>query len=109
MTTIDLSHEFMPLVLGGAKRTTVRKGNRQYPLGAGQLVSKRISVPIFIRGLRHCRFDELTEEDAWADGFDALMDLEAALRRFYPSIRDEDECTIVEFSLASRVGLSGSA
>ncbi len=98
MTTIRLSGEFLPAVLEGRKVSTIRRGRRMYPLGDAVLRAANREVMVRVERVRHSVLHNLTEEDALHDGFDNLEELLAALDRFYPELRPEDEVTIVEFA-----------
>ncbi len=74
--------EFLPAIRQGRKRQTIRlwpyrrmrPGQRSYIPGVG---------PIRIVAVEPIRLEELTEEDARADGFESLEQLHQALRRIY--------------------------
>jgi hypothetical protein len=97
MLVIPLSSEFIPAVLDGRKLSTIRLGRRPYPRGPCVLRAKNWELPIEIHNVRFSRLDELTQDDAHADGFTSLEELQKELRRFYPSVGPNDFVTIVEF------------
>lgn len=97
MVVIPLSSEFIPAVLDGRKLSTIRLGRRPYPRGPCVLRTKSRDLPIEIHNVRFSRLDELTQADAYADGFTSLEELHEELRRFYPSVGPNDYVTIVEF------------
>lgn len=97
MVVIPLANEFMRSVLDGKKVSTVRFGRRPYPTGKCVLRSGGQDVRVEIQRVRFCRFAELTETDALADGFSSVEELHRELRRFYPKVTPLDEVTIVEF------------
>jgi len=97
-SSIPLAEEFVEAVISRQKRTTIRAGRRNYALGPTQLTSAKHKVPVLIVGVRYKRFEDLTDADALADGFESIRNLNAVLRRFYPALKPSDVVTIVEFS-----------
>ena len=98
MIVIPISPEFVPQINSGSKVSTIRSGTRKYPLGPAELRSRLHRIPINIIAVRYKNFSELREDEASNDGFLSLADLLTALRRFYPSIKDDDAVTIIEFT-----------
>ena len=99
MNIIPLSDEFLPSVLDGSKISTICRGRRPYQLGEGLLRVSDQYIPVEIQNIRYSSFQDLSEEDAWQDGLRTLNELRSTLRRFYPQMRQDDDVTIVEFSL----------
>ena len=98
---IVLSKEYVPLVVSGRKRTTVREGKRNYRLGDAQIKADDETIAIKIIGIKYKKFGELTDEDAKSDGFEKLGELQAALKKFYPTITETNVTTIVRFDVAT--------
>lgn len=98
-TVIKLADKYCDDVLQGLKVSTIRKGHRQYRLGSGILRTPTVDIGIEIQRVTHCKYYDLTEEDAYRDGFASLHRLQEALRGFYPDIEFdyEGEITIVGF------------
>jgi hypothetical protein len=75
---------FLPAIRDGRKTQTVRlwkhrrmrAGQQSYIPGAGY---------IDVEAVDEVRIEELTEDDALADGFDSAEALRAALREIYPA------------------------
>jgi hypothetical protein len=95
---IPISSEFVPQITSGGKVSTIRSGTRNYPLGPAVLRSRLHRIPVSITSIRHKNLSELRENDASNDGFPSLAELLIALRKFYPSIGDDDAVTIIEFT-----------
>jgi hypothetical protein len=53
-----------------------------------------------IRGLRHQLFGELTDEDAWRDGFTDLEHMRRDLHEIYPDLSDDSWVTVYNILLA---------
>lgn len=96
--SIPLAEEFVDAIISRQKRTTIRAGRRNYALGPTQLTSAKGKIPVQIVGVRYKRFEDLTDADAVADGFESIHDLSSVLKRFYPALKPSDVVTIVEFS-----------
>lgn len=97
MTELRLAPEYIPSVRSGDKVTTIRAGRRSYPCGPADLVASNERIAIEIIATRIARYEDLTDEDALSDGFSSLVELQAALRRFYPNISGERPVTVVAF------------
>lgn len=97
MTVIPLASEYLPLVRGGRKRSTIRKGRRSIEHGPAEIVSGRERIQVTISAVRFKQLAELTEEDARRDGFGSVADLLVALRRFYPELNATSTMTIIDF------------
>ena len=90
--------EMLAAVREGRKRTTIRKGRKQFCPGLALLTSRRDSSLVRITGIEHKRFSQLTDDDAKADGSADATNLKALLRSIYPGIRANSVVTIVSFS-----------
>lgn len=97
MKEIRLSGELIPLVLSDRKTSTIRAGMRQYELGNALLVSGTREIPVWITGVRHCRVDELGEQDAYKEGYVDTEALLADVSRFYPDLGPDDIVTVIDF------------
>ena len=99
---IKLADDFFPAVANGGKRLTIRKGVRQYTLGAAKFEATggtHEPVQVFICELSCSFLVDVSDEDARADGFKNAGDLAGGLRRFYPDLKDTDMVTLVHFSV----------
>jgi hypothetical protein len=97
MTNLYIAREFLPSVREGRKTSTIRKGIRQLDLGPAVLTSGGESATVRITRVSHTSLALLTEDDAKRDGFKTLAELNAALKRFYPTIDSLAPVTIISF------------
>ena len=97
MTILPLSKEFFGLVRAGRKTSTIRRGLRRWEFGPAILKCGSTQVHVVITNIKHTEFGSLTESDARKDGFASLLELDAVLKHFYPSISNTDPVTIVSF------------
>lgn len=101
MERINFDAEFVPIILNGAKKTTIRRGIRSYPVG--KVVELTVdSKPFAMAKVKKVvvkRISELSDEDAVADGFSGKEELIKALKKIYGEINDSDFVTVVHFEL----------
>jgi len=103
MDRINFDPEFVPLIVAGNKRTTIRKGIKSYPVGkvveltaeSKQFAMARVKKVVVKR------VSELSEEDAKIDGFESKERLLKALRKIYGEINESEFVTIVHFEVIS--------
>jgi ABC-type lipoprotein export system ATPase subunit/GNAT superfamily N-acetyltransferase len=88
---------YLPALRSGAKQTTIRKGRHLVPSGPIILQVGREEFCVEATHTRHCRFEELTHEDALRDGFGDFGEFRAALLHHYPDLRARSLLTIVHF------------
>lgn len=88
---------YLPALRSGAKQTTIRRGRHVVPSGPLILQVGREEFCVEATHTRHCRFEELTHEDALCDGFGDLGELRAALLHHYPDLKARSPLTIVHF------------
>ncbi|MEM0215580.1 MAG: ASCH domain-containing protein [Archaeoglobaceae archaeon] len=104
MEKINFDSEFIPLILNGTKRTTIRKGIRSYPVG--KIVELTVNnEPVALAKVKKVvvkRTSELNDEDAKVDGFENKEELINTLKRIYGEINDSDFVTIVHFEVLKR-------
>lgn len=105
MKTLKLHPDFLPALLEGRKTTTVRSGWWNLSSGPCVILAGNQSVEVLVTDVRHCRYDELTPDDANRDGFATLDDLRSALNRFYPSLSDESAVSVIALQLLPRQGI----
>ena len=55
-----------------------------------------ISTDVIVTNVKHCKFDELTEEEAFKEGYESLEELKKTLKKIY-DISKDDNFTLVEF------------
>jgi len=92
--------EYIPLILEGVKRSTIRL-DRKYRVG------ETLYVTSVKKGKRYCkikildiyrkRLSELTDEDAHMDGFSSREELISALKKIYGDISDDTVLFIYRF------------
>jgi len=95
MTTLRLHPDFLSALIEGRKTTTVRAGWRDLSSGPAVVETGRQSIEVLVTGVRHCRYADLTLEDAKRDGFESLEQLRSALRRFYPNLSDGSAVSVI--------------
>jgi hypothetical protein len=99
MNSLPISPKFYPLISAGKKTTTIRRGRRNYLVGAATMHAGRLTIPIVITMSQHIRLHSLTTEDAKNDGFNTLVELKRELGHFYPNLAEDEWMTIVRFRL----------
>lgn len=101
MERINFEAEFIPLILSGAKKTTIRRGIRSYPVG--KVVELTVDGKPFamakVRKVVIKRISEINDEEAMIDGFFGREELIRALKKIYGEISDSDFVTVVHFDL----------
>ncbi|GKQ36474.1 hypothetical protein ALMP_30160 [Streptomyces sp. A012304] len=95
--------DYLEAVRTGRKTTTVRFRD---PVATGPVnmvfeLDEEVVLPGFVTRIISKKVDELTEQDAIADGFRDLEELHHRLRYHYPDIVPADDIAIVHFRLAS--------
>lgn len=98
---INFDEEYVKMILDGDKRTTIRKGLKNYPVG--KIVEFTANNKVFCKAriLKAVvkRLKELNDEDAIDDGFKSKDDLIRALKRIYGDFKDDEFITIVHFEV----------
>ena len=51
---------------------------------------------VIVTNVKHCKFDELTKEEAVKEGYESLEELKETLKKIY-DISKDDNFTLVEF------------
>ncbi len=92
-----LSRQYVEELLSGKKRATVRLGKIERDKEAIIHSGGRIVAVAQILDVRHKRFAELDDFDAQLDGYKNAEELKRALRRHYPSIKDDDVVSVIVF------------
>lgn len=99
---IKLQAKYWDKVLDGSKFSTSRLGKRDYPLGftvIEQTENPDISIVVYIRSIEYCRFGELTNYEAVAEGYYDAEDLKANLCKIYGNIEYDDIITLLHWEL----------
>lgn len=101
---IEMSSEFYDLIKYGIKKTTIRKGVRNYKIGKAIIYFMTSSMVANITQIRVLHFNELTIEDAIKDGFKSITELQNVLRKIYLDIDNDDFITIITFEVENIEG-----
>lgn len=103
MDRINFDPELIPFILSGAKKTTVRRGIRSYPVGkiVELTVDNRPFALAKVKKVVVKRVSELNDEDAKADGFNDRAELLEKLRKIYGEMDEKEFVTVVHFELLS--------
>ncbi|RCX19509.1 ASCH domain-containing protein [Anaerobacterium chartisolvens] len=96
---IEMSSEFYELIKSGKKKSTIRKGVRDYKAGKAIIYFKTNSLVVSITQIRILGFSEITVEDARKDGFNSFKELENALKKFYGEIDKNEIMTIATIEI----------
>ena len=100
---ISMWEGYESLIRSGVKKQTVRYRD-PFDVGDAVIVFEHDSgavteIPARVTGVRTVRRDELTEDDALADGFESLADLHKALDTHYPGLAADVEVDVVTFTV----------
>ena len=98
---INFDEEYVKMILSGEKKTTIRKGLKNYPVG--KIVEFTANNKVFCKAriLKAVvkRLKELNDKDAMEDGFKNKEELVKALKKIYGDFRDDEFVTIVHFEV----------
>ncbi len=97
-TIIQLNDRYLTDFIEGRKKSTIRRGRREYPFGECILQSSSRGVSAIIENIRYCRLEDLTDDDAIIDGFKSKNALLQTLFTFYTDLKPDDEMSIVYFA-----------
>jgi hypothetical protein len=103
---IKLYPEYYQPVIKKKKRSTIRKGRKNYQLGEAVLDFGDRTLDIHITAIMLKPYGLLDDGDAIEDGFESLEDLQSVINCIYPDINPSDEMTIVFFRLNNEERLS---
>ena len=94
--------EYIPLILTGRKTSTIRL-EKKYNVGDTVYLVSQTSGRIFgkakIVSITEKRVNELSDEDAWRDGFKDKYALIEALKSIYGDLPEDSKVYIIEFKL----------
>ena len=100
---IMMRGEYARLLLSGRKKATIRLGkvipkyDEVIIHSWGRPIAKARIVKVIYKRIR-----ELTNEDAWKDGFKTRDELLRELRRVYGDFNDNDLVTVIELEVVQR-------
>jgi hypothetical protein len=97
-TIIPLIDEYLTSFLQGHKKSTIRRGHRNYSLGSCTLRSCSQEIPAKIENIRYCKLCDLSDSDALVDGFGSKDELLEVLFKIYTDLKFDDDMTIVEIT-----------
>jgi hypothetical protein len=100
---IKVSRGDMTLLRAGKKKCTIRMGNASVATPQISMSDGRTSVLVQITDVDSSRtFEQLTDEDAQAEGFSTRDELISDLRHYYPRAQPTDPVTVIRFELVSQ-------
>ncbi|MEU8773536.1 ASCH domain-containing protein [Streptomyces sp. NPDC048606] len=105
---IRFNPRYLEAVRSGAKTKTTRFRDPA-ELGPARLVFEsdpEVVLPAEVTDIRHCRVDDLTDQDARAEGLTTAAELREGLRGHYPDLAGTDEVDVVTFRIGDGAGTS---
>ena len=90
-------------ILSGKKTSTSRQGLREIEVGQELrfLSADGDIADTIVTNVEYCKFDELTEEEAFKEGYSSLDELKDVLRNLY-DVDADPNFTLIEFKLVER-------
>lgn len=101
---IYFKHKFLEQITSGKKRSTTRKGIHIFPPECIVNLNFGKGLPIMGARIRHFEFkllSQLSNADAYRDGFSTVSALTNELRLYYPQIDSNSVVTIIDFEIES--------
>ncbi|OYT30436.1 MAG: ASCH domain-containing protein, partial [Thermofilum sp. ex4484_82] len=88
-------------ILEKEKTVTIRKGIRDFKIGELVYIASgdRIYCDAVVLKVKHIKVSELKEEDIVKAGFTSKDELLKTLRKYYGSIKPDDDITVINFKL----------
>ncbi len=98
-----IRQEMLPLILSGKKTSTSRQGIREIKIGQELrfLSTDGDIADVLITNVEYCKFNELTEEEAFKEGYSSLAELKEVLRNLY-DVDVDPNFTLIEFKCKKR-------
>lgn len=98
MYMMRIRQEMFPLILSGKKTSTSRQGLREFEVGQEFrfLSADGDIADTIVTSVEYCKFDELTEEEAFKEGYSSLDELKDVLRNLY-DVDADPNFTLIEF------------
>lgn len=104
MQTINISSKVFRSIAKNvsAKQYTVKLGNRKINNGPGVLVNSENGNQylVLITGNHKCKVSELPLEVVKDEGYDDIPNFIKGFRKYYPSIEEESEVTVINYEQA---------
>lgn len=102
MYMMRIRQEMFPLILSGKKTSTSRQGLREIKIGQELrfLSADGDIADTLVTNVEYCKF-ELTEEEAFKEGYSSLDELKDVLRNLY-DVDADPNFTLIEFKLVER-------
>jgi hypothetical protein len=97
IVTLRFSTESVDAIVGGTKTSTCRRGVREFPGNVAIATDGKRNLNLVILSAVSKTMNDLTADDAKAEGADSLDTLKTAVRKAYPGIKDDDTLTVVRF------------
>jgi len=102
---IKISRGDMSLLRAGKKKCTIRLGSASVATPEINMSDGRTSVLVRITDVDNARtFEQLTDDDAHAEGFATRDELISDLRKYYPRASPSDPVTIITFEPVTQAG-----
>lgn len=104
MQKLMLAEDVFDALVDG-KDVTIRKGRRDIQLGEllFESVDEHRKQIVNVKMVVYCNLDFIPEDFVWSDGFDSHEDMEEKMKRFYPDITADTECTVVVFDTENEI------
>lgn len=97
--TINFDSEYIESIIGGTKKTTIRKGIKKYWGIVSFTSNNTVFAEALIKNVVVKRLKNFDERDAVLDGFESLNELRSALRNIYGEVGEDDFFSIIYFEL----------
>lgn len=99
MQTLKIADDLLLPILEGKKEMTIRRGRRDIQLGPlkFETVSGNDDVEVEVFEVRYLKISEVSDDICQEDGFDDWDDFFEGMKKFYPDLKEEEECTIIIF------------
>lgn len=98
---IKLTPELFLLAKSGKKKATTRKGVKDFDVGEAYIINAQEpseKLLVTIDKLEIKKYKEIDDSLAKLENYTSAIELKLALKTHYPTIKEEDNITIVYFS-----------
>ena len=96
---IEVSSEFFDIIKGGIKKSTIRRGIRNFREGTCVLYCETEAVVVNIDKIHVKILKEITCDEARNDGFNSINELRVILTKFYGKLEEDEAMTIIDFNV----------